>query len=122
MLFRSYVWSEVQRLLDQLHKENEDSIGHIKVLEAREPWSTDMESPVVDLVRNSYETLNIPMGRRGQKGTTDGTFLRRMGIDTVMVGPGDSKYNHRANEKVAVQFIRDAARLYLTMMLMNTLQ
>lgn len=117
-----YVWSEVQRLLDQLHKENEDSIGHIKVLEAREPWSTDMESPVVDLVRNSYETLNIPMGRRGQKGTTDGTFLRRMGIDTVMVGPGDSKYNHRANEKVAVQFIRDAARLYLTMMLMNTLQ
>ena len=60
---RINVWSEVQRLLDQLHKENEDSIGHIKVLEAREPWSTDMESPVVDLVRNSYETLNIPMGR-----------------------------------------------------------
>ena len=116
------VWSEVQLLLDQLHEEDENCVGYIHVLEAREPWATDMESPVVDLVRNSYEALQIPMGRRGQKGTTDGTFLRRIGIDTVMVGPGDSKYNHRANEKVSVQFVRDAARLYLTMMLVNTLQ
>lgn len=115
------VWSEVQMILDQMHEEDKNCIGHINVLEAREPWSTDMASPVVDLVKNSYAMLNIPMGRRGQKGTTDGTFLRRIGIDTVMVGPGDSKYNHRANEKVSVQFVRDAARLYLTMMLTNTL-
>lgn len=116
------VWDEVQKLLDELHAEDENSIAHIHILEAREPWYTDMSSPVVDLVRNSYETLEIPMGRRGQKGTTDGTFLRRIGIDTVMVGPGDSKYNHKANEKVSVQFVRDAARLYLTMMLTNTLR
>lgn len=116
------VWDEVQKLLDELHAEDENSIAHINILEAREPWYTDMSSPVVDLVRNSYETLEIPMGRRGQKGTTDGTFLRRIGIDTVMVGPGDSKYNHKANEKVSVQFVRDAARLYLTMMLTNALK
>ena len=109
-------------LLDQLHEEDENCIGHIHILEAREPWSTDMTSPVVELVQNSYEALQIPMGRRGQKGTTDGTFLRRIGIDTVMVGPGDSKYNHRANEKVSVRFVRDAAKLYLTMMLTNALQ
>lgn len=115
------VWQEVQMLLDQMHQEDEQCVAHIHILEAREPWSTDMSSPVVDLVRNSYDLLDIPMGRRGQKGTTDGTFLRRMGIDTVMVGPGDSKYNHKANEKAPVAFIRDAARLYLTMMLCNQL-
>jgi len=116
------VWDEVQKLIDQMHAEDEKCVAHIHVLEAREPWFTDMNSPVVDLVRGSYDLLDIPMGRRGQKGTTDGTFLRRIGIDTVMVGPGDSKYNHKANEKAPVEFIRNTARLYLTMMLTNTLQ
>lgn len=115
------VWREVQLLLDQMHEEDENCVAHIDILEAREPWSTNMDSPVVDLVRDSYDFLELPMGRRGQKGTTDGTFLRRMGIDTVMIGPGDSKYNHKANEKAPVEFIRNAARLYLTMMLCNQL-
>ena len=116
------VWQEVQKILDKMHEEDEKCVGHIHLLEAREPWSTDMQSPVVSLVRNSYNLLQIPMGRRGQKGTTDGTFLRRMGIDTVMVGPGDSKYNHKANERAPIDFIRKAAQLYLTMMLTNNLQ
>lgn len=116
------VWSEVQKIIDQMHEEDEKCVAHINLLEAREPWATDINSPVVDLVRGSYDLLQIPMGRRGQKGTTDGTFLRRIGIDTVMVGPGDSKYNHKANEKAPVEFIRNAARLYLTMMLTNTLK
>lgn len=115
------VWSEVQNIIDQMHAEDENCVAKIHILEAREPWSTNMDSPVVDLVQNSYDLLQIPMGRRGQKGTTDGTFLRRMGIDTVMAGPGDSKYNHKANEKAPVAFIRNAARLYLTMMLCNQL-
>lgn len=117
-----FVWAEVQKIIDQMHEEDEKCIATINVLEAREPWTTDIKSPVVELVRESYSTLEISMGRRGQKGTTDGTFLRRMGIDTVMVGPGDSKYNHKANEKAPVEFIRNAARLYLTMMLSNSLQ
>lgn len=116
------VWAKVQDIIDQMHAEDEKCVGHIKVLEAREPWSTNMDSPVVGLVKESYDLLEIPMGRRGQKGTTDGTFLRRMGMDTVMVGPGDSKYNHKANEKAPVEFIRNAARLYLTMMLTNALK
>lgn len=116
------VWAKVQDIIDQMHAEDEKCVGHIKVLEAREPWFTDMDSPVVGLVKESYDLLEIPMGRRGQKGTTDGTFLRRMGMDTVMVGPGDSKYNHKANEKAPVEFIRNAARLYLTMMLTNALK
>lgn len=115
------VWSEVQKIIDQMHAENDRCVAHINILEAREPWATNINSPVVDLVRKSYKLLDIPMGRRGQKGTTDGTFLRRIGIDTVMVGPGDSKYNHKANEKAPVEFIRNAAKLYLTMMLTNSL-
>lgn len=115
------VWSEVQKIIDQMHAENDKCVAHINVLEAREPWATEIDSPVVDLVRGSYELLDIPMGRRGQKGTTDGTFLRRIGIDTVMVGPGDSKYNHQANEKAPVEFIKKSAKLYLAMMLTNSL-
>lgn len=116
------VWAKVQEILDDMHVEDETCVGHIHILEARESWFTDMNSPVVDLVKECYDLLEIPMGRRGQKGTTDGTFLRRIGIDTVMVGPGDSKYNHKANEKASVEFIRNAARLYLTMMLSNKLK
>ena len=115
------VWNEVQSILDQMHDEDSTCIAHIEITEQREPWSTDATSPVVDLVKNSFNMLDIPMGIRGQKGTTDGTFLRRMGVDTVMVGPGDSKYNHKANEKASVDFIRKAAQLYLSMMLDNNL-
>lgn len=115
------VWNEVQSILDQMHEEDHTCVAHIEITEQREPWSTDATSPVVDLVKNSFNMLDIPMGIRGQKGTTDGTFLRRMGVDTVMIGPGDSKYNHKANEKASVDFIRKAAQLYLSMMLDNNL-
>ena len=66
--------------------------------------------------------MDIPITRRGQKGTTDGTFLRKMGIDAVMVGPGDSIYNHKANERVPIVNIEKAVEIYLTIMLSNTLQ
>lgn len=118
------VWSKVEEILEAMHNEDEQCVAHINILEAREPWTTDPDCPVANLVKDCYHLLDIPMGRRGQKGTTDGTFLRRIGdgIDTVMVGPGDSKYNHKANEKAPVEFIRNAARLYLTMMLSNDLK
>lgn len=116
------VWSEVQTILDKMHEEDEQCIGHIDILEARELWETDLDSTLYAIARGSYDLLALEMKHRGQTGTTDGTFLRRLGMESVILGPGQTEYIHKANEKVLIENLRNAARLYLTMMLTNSLK
>lgn len=117
-----HVWSEVQNILDQMHAENEKCVAHINILEAREPWETDLNSSLYHLAKDSYDLVGIEMKHRGQTGTTDGTYLRRLGMESVILGPGQTEYIHKANEKVLIENLRNAARLYLTMMLSNSLK
>ena len=116
------VWSEVQNILDEMHAENKRCVAHIKILEAREPWETDLNSSLYHLANNSYKIVGLEMRHRGQTGTTDGTYLRRLGMESVILGPGQTEYIHKANEKVLIENLRNAAKLYLTMMLTNNLK
>lgn len=42
----------------------------------------------------------------------DAGFLNRNGIETVMFGPGDLRFAHTNQEVVALQEVRDAAKIY----------
>lgn len=42
----------------------------------------------------------------------DAGFLNRQGIETIMFGPGDLRFAHTDREAVALQEVRDAARIY----------
>lgn len=42
----------------------------------------------------------------------DAGFLNRMGIETVMFGPGDLRFAHTDQELVSLIEVRDAARIY----------
>lgn len=42
----------------------------------------------------------------------DAGFLNRMGIETVMFGPGDLRFAHTDHELVSLLEVRDAARIY----------
>jgi len=42
----------------------------------------------------------------------DAGFLNRHGIETIMFGPGDLRFAHTDQEAVALQEVRDAAKIY----------
>jgi acetylornithine deacetylase len=42
----------------------------------------------------------------------DAGFLNRQGIETIMLGPGDLRFAHTDQDAVALQQVRDAARIY----------
>jgi acetylornithine deacetylase/succinyl-diaminopimelate desuccinylase-like protein len=42
----------------------------------------------------------------------DAGFLNRNGIETIMFGPGDLRFAHTDREAVALQEVRDAAKIY----------
>ena len=42
----------------------------------------------------------------------DAGFLNRSGIETIMFGPGDLRFAHTDQEAVALQEVRDAAKIY----------
>ena len=48
----------------------------------------------------------------GVPGTTDGTFLHKVGVPIVTVGPGDREIPHQVNEFVRVDDLVQSARLY----------
>jgi acetylornithine deacetylase/succinyl-diaminopimelate desuccinylase-like protein len=42
----------------------------------------------------------------------DAGFLNRHGIETIMFGPGDLRFAHTDQDAVALQEVRDAAKIY----------
>jgi acetylornithine deacetylase/succinyl-diaminopimelate desuccinylase-like protein len=42
----------------------------------------------------------------------DAGFLNRNGIETIMFGPGDLRFAHTDQEAVALEEVRDAAKIY----------
>lgn len=82
------------------------------------PCLTPVQSPVVQAIINSYKTvLNKPPLIRGKSAATDASHLVAAGIPTVIFGPGNSSFSHTANERVPLERVLLAAKIYgLTVM------
>ena len=62
--------------------------------------------------RASRELTGREAGLFYSPAALDAGFLNRQGIETIMLGPGDLRFAHTDQEVVALQEVRDAARIY----------
>lgn len=111
------VWYPPQFTVEEIKKEIED---YIRLISATDSWLKDhppkvewklhwppysipIDHPIVKTVAESYEkTHGKPARITGTVGACDAAFLTRMGIPTVIHGPGDIPAAHAYDEYVSI--------------------
>lgn len=110
------VWDCVQRLIDQMAEEDSEFQAVLRIVEEREPWEMSGESPLLTGVVSVGRELGMTISDGVEAGTTDATFLKREGTDLVILGPGRTEEIHCVNERVEIQELQKAVRLYAGLM------
>ena len=73
----------------------------------------DPKEPLVRDVRAALKTARIPVKRAAKAGCSEAGLYARVGIPSVVIGPGRSKGNiHRPNESVPLSQLKAAIRFY----------
>ncbi len=77
------------------------------------PLESDRGSPLVRLARSALRAARIPLRMHAKSGCSEAGLYRRVGVPSLVVGPGRSAGNiHRPNESVSVRQLRAAIRFY----------
>ncbi len=111
------VWKKVDEIIKELNAEiKSGSKLDYNIIDEREPWSQDS----CDLVSNFKSILSsyeLDTNEYCFTGTTDGTPLRRDGRNVIIIGPGDLSYAHKENERVSIDELILAYKIYIEYML-----
>lgn len=115
------IWSQMEQVLAKLHQQDPRFVAEMKIIEQRDPWETPLEHALVHLAQDCYHTLHLPIKYGGASYTTDGSVFMHLGMDMIIIGPGDIALAHRQNESVPILQLEQAAQLYYAMMMQNNL-
>lgn len=110
------IWSDVEKIILSLKEKDPDFNAEINIIEERDPWETAKNDLFVKNMEQSINSLGLPVVYAGCLGTTDGTVLRKAGMDTIIIGPGDISSAHKENESVSIKQLVQAAQVYLNVM------
>lgn len=77
------------------------------------PYNVDPEAGICRVIKKVYpQATNRPAPVYGFAAVADVTFLNQAGVPTVIMGPGDLRCAHGADEYVLIEEVMDAARIY----------
>lgn len=111
------IWRRLDLLIERLCNENPGYSVSYDVIDVREGWTVPEGSNNLIMVKDVYSKIGMPYKTSFFSGTTDGSILRRKGIECLILGPGDLSLVHRENEKVSVSELIESFRIYREMML-----
>jgi succinyl-diaminopimelate desuccinylase len=89
-------------------------------LEQLSYWDPSIEkgedSPAIRLVEGAIKKVDpdAKIYRVYSSGGSDAKFFRAIGIPTVLFGPGQPELAHSANERIPIQDLVNAVKIYLT--------
>lgn len=75
-------------------------------------YTMDTEDSRFDFVSDAYEALGMPWEPMAFRSHSDASLLAQQGIRPLVIGPGDLSLAHTPEERVELQQVVDAARLY----------
>lgn len=110
------IWNEMEKILSYLKVQNPGYEGKIEIIDEREGWILPPTAPILSNIKEIYEHLHIPFETTFFAGTTDGSILRRKGMDCIILGPGDLSCVHKENERVLIQELIDSCKIYFEIM------
>lgn len=110
------IWADMRRIFAELKEEDPQFAAEIRVVEKRAPWETPEDHMLVDLVKESSKRNGLEVSVNTFAGTTDGTKFNRIGIIPVIFGPGNLACVHKENERLKLDELILATKIYMDMM------
>lgn len=107
---------QVWRRLDQMIAQIPGLEADVTVIDKRIPFITNPHSYIVQKAEAAYAKINQACVKTIFDGTTDGSMLAVDGREVIIVGPGDLKTAHKANEKLYLPELTQAFHLYRRIM------
>jgi acetylornithine deacetylase/succinyl-diaminopimelate desuccinylase-like protein len=87
--------------------------GVFRITEYKQPFRTELNSPLVEVCRGVLEDLGLPAACEAQSVANEANVFSRFGIPCVVVGPGRGVGNsHAPNEHVRIEQLHQAVRFY----------
>lgn len=83
-----------------------------RVIDEREGWRLGKESSLRGVILQALRELGLSTGELTFPGTTDGSKLRRCGMEAAVIGPGNLEQAHKENEFLDLEEALKAIELY----------
>lgn len=109
----SDILAHYQTLIDNLAAQHPDLIAEMEPLMLQDwPFQTDADSALVRLARNVLRTMDRDDTICGVPFCSDASKFSRLGIPTILFGPGSIDQAHAAIEYVVCSQVEEAQRFY----------
>lgn len=87
--------------------------GVFRITEYKQPFRTEMTSPLVEVCQAALAEIGLPAECGAQSVANEANVFSRFGIPCVVVGPGRGVGNsHAPNEHVRIEQLHQAVRFY----------
>lgn len=113
------VWVTLKRIFAEIKEEVPVFNASIELIDERESWETPLDAEIVQRSMEAFQKLQLHFEESHFTGTTDGTILRRDDREVIILGPGSLDVVHHENEKVRIEDLYKAFRLYSEIMTLN---
>ncbi|EAY06295.1 Clan MH, family M20, peptidase T-like metallopeptidase [Trichomonas vaginalis G3] len=109
----SMIWETLDKLIEERKKEEPSFSAEYVIEDERPPWKQNSTDRLIILLKKAMEEKQLDTNEEVFSGTTDATFLRKLGMETVIIGPGDLSLVHRENENISLEEVVKACEFYL---------
>jgi succinyl-diaminopimelate desuccinylase len=107
-----------QKMEDLRREDSYFDISEFEIYEKRDPIEMDPSHPVLEPLRESIRTICKKEPRYlGSLSAGDLYHTMRNGIPGAWIGPGDPKLLHQVNERIRVEDVIKAAKIYALLIL-----
>ncbi|MDO5717835.1 MAG: M20 family metallopeptidase [Tissierellia bacterium] len=110
------VWQDLDKMIKKIKDTNPNFKVKYEVKEKREPWITNKDDKYLKNILNIIEENGLVPKLESFKGTTDASYFRKLGMNTIIFGPGDLSIVHKENENLKIKDLILAAKIYLSIM------
>lgn len=110
------IWEDMQNIFEKIKIGDKDFNAKIEVVEKRSPWVTSKDDKVVILANDALKRQGINPIFDIFMGTTDGSKLNSVGINPIIMGPGDLSCVHKENESLEIEQLIKACLVYRDIM------
>jgi len=113
-----YEKSMRQKIEDLKKEDSSFNVSEFEIYEKRDPIEMDPSHPVLDTLRGCIRTVCKKEPQYlGSLSAGDLYHTMKNGIPGAWIGPGDPKLLHQANERIRVDDIIEAAKIYTLVIL-----
>lgn len=103
---------EIMDIFERISKNRPAFKAEVDLLHYALPFELDHQSKIIKTSQRILAQMGLNADLVGYKQASDGWFFADKGVETIIIGPGEAELAHSPNEKVEIDAVVQAAKIY----------